>query len=66
MEESKVIIGDTYTFESPLLSHSFEGKIINKLEHSAIVEISKFNPADANVSKDLQYKTVVNFENISE
>lgn len=66
MEESKVIIGDTYTYKSPLLSHPFKGKIISKLEHSVIVEITEYDPADANIAKDLQYKTVIGYSNISE
>lgn len=65
MEESKVIVGDTYTFESPLLTHPFSGKVLNKLEHSVIAEIDQFDPSDANIAKDLQYKTVVGYSAMS-
>lgn len=64
MDGSKVIIGDTYTLESPLLSQPFEGKVLNKLEHSAIVEITDCAKEDQNTAKDLQFKTVISFSNV--
>lgn len=64
MEESQINIGATYTAKSPLLSHPFKGKIINKLEHSVIIEILTYDSDDGNVAKDLQYKTVVSYSSI--
>lgn len=66
MEESKINVGETYQLESPLLTHPFEGKVMEKLEHSVIVEITQCSHDDMSVSKDLQYKTVINFDNVKE
>lgn len=66
MEESKVAIGNDYQMKSPLFSHPFTGKIVSKLEHSAIVEIENCDPTDQNTAKDLQNKTVISYKDMSE
>lgn len=66
MEESKVTIGNDYQMKSSLFSQPFTGKVISKLEHSAIVEIEDCDPSDQNTAKDLQNKTVISYKDMSE
>lgn len=66
MDENKINVGDTYQLESPLLSESFEGKILSKLEHSVIVEIVNCSKSDQTVAKDLQFKTVISYKDVKQ
>lgn len=66
MEESKVTVGSDYKMKSALFSHPFTGKIISKLEHSAIVEIQDCDSSDQGTAKDLQSKTVISYKDMSE
>lgn len=66
MKSSSIKVENVYQCTSPLLKNKFSAKVINKLDHSCIVEMTDVAKEDENVAKELQYKTVVNFQNFKE
>lgn len=66
MKKADVVLEQTYTCKSLLLSNPFEGKVVNLLDNACIVEIVKTHDDDASTARELQNRTVVSYDDLKE
>lgn len=66
MKADKIKVDESYLCSSPLLKQEFTAKVLNKMDHACIVEMENVATEDENVAKELQYKTVINFQDMKE
>lgn len=65
MQEKDIELEKIYHCHSSLLNHPFEGKVVNILDHSCIVEIIEAHKEDEATVRELQNKTVISFNDMS-
>lgn len=65
MKSSEVQVNEVYTCTSLLLTHPFQGKVVNLLDNSCIVEIVGVDDADKATARELQNRTVVSYKDMN-